>query len=433
MGIRARGANALMALGFNTGGAYGAVPASGFFLVPYSAEAIGDEQGLIASDLLGQGREPQAPSDDVINNAGDISVPVDLRNFGFWLKGLLGAPTTTQGVAATGSYVFSAQPLTNAIVTVNGTAITFKTSGATGNQVNIGATLADTITALVQFLNTSADANITPASYSADVALTTVLITHDTIGTAGNSFTIVAGSSPATNAVASGATLAGGATTGPYNHVFKSGALALTDAACEIGMADASQFFMNYGLLVDAMKIAVQRSGLLSAVISTIAQGELPPTATTGAGTPTTLATLRFSQFSSALRDRGVPLGSVQTANFAYMNNLDKDESIRSDGRIGGADPGNIGLTLDMTVRFGNTPLYNIGVNKTPIDIQLGWKLGVGQTLNFELHQVRLPKSKLPVSGPAGVMATFKGIGFKDPTLARSLTVTLVNDVTTYA
>lgn len=431
MGIRARGANAVMALAFNSG-AYGAVPGSGYFLVPYSNHAIGDEQNLIDSDLLGQGREPQAPSDDVINNAGDITVPVDLRNFGLWLKMMLGSPTTTQGVAATGSYIFSAQPVTNGILTVNGTTVTFKTSGATGNQVNIGATLADTITALVQFLNASADANISPASYTTDDALTTVFVTHDTIGTAGNSFTIVAGTSPATNAVASGATLAGGSTSGPYNHVFLSGALATPDAAVEIGMTDASQFFMNYGLKADALKINIQRSGLLSAVISTVAQGELPPTGTTGAGSPTTLATLRFSQFSSTLRDRGVTLGQVQTANFSYMNNLDKDESIRSDGRIGGADPGQVSLMLDTTVRFGNTPLYNIGVNKTPIDIQFGWKLGAGQQLTFEMFQVRLPKSKLPISGPAGILATFKGIGFKDPTLAKSLKVTLVNDVSSY-
>ncbi len=73
---------------------YGTPPASGYKRLPFVSSALGDEQNLIASDLLGYGREPQPPSHDVINNEGDVVVPVDLRNFGYWLKLLLGAPTS---------------------------------------------------------------------------------------------------------------------------------------------------------------------------------------------------------------------------------------------------------------------------------------------------------------------------------------------------
>jgi hypothetical protein len=45
-------------------------------------------------------------------------------------------------------------------VTINGTAVTFVTSGATGNQVNIGANAAATATALCTMLNASSDKNL---------------------------------------------------------------------------------------------------------------------------------------------------------------------------------------------------------------------------------------------------------------------------------
>lgn len=91
-------------------------------------------------------------------------------------------------------------------VTVNGVEITFKTSGATGNQVNIGVDEDATAAALHAFLAASADASIDDATYS--VTDNVVTVTHKTWGTAGNSFTLA---KSGTNLAVSGATLSGGA------------------------------------------------------------------------------------------------------------------------------------------------------------------------------------------------------------------------------
>ena len=56
---------------------------------------LGSEQTLLASELLGYGRDPVAPIGDAINVDGDITVPIDARFFGVWLKAIFGAPTTT--------------------------------------------------------------------------------------------------------------------------------------------------------------------------------------------------------------------------------------------------------------------------------------------------------------------------------------------------
>jgi hypothetical protein len=98
---RSQGARAQLASAFEL--VYGTAPASGFAKLPFVSSSLGSEQGLIASDLLGQGRDPSEPIRDVINVDGDIVVPVDLRNFGHWLKLLFGDPTTT----GTGPYTHS--------------------------------------------------------------------------------------------------------------------------------------------------------------------------------------------------------------------------------------------------------------------------------------------------------------------------------------
>lgn len=91
---RAYGANAQLLGKFRSGGSYGDIPVGNYIKLPFISCDLGSEQGLIASDVLGQGREPQQPSRDVINANGNIVVPVDLRNFGHWLRALLGDPTT---------------------------------------------------------------------------------------------------------------------------------------------------------------------------------------------------------------------------------------------------------------------------------------------------------------------------------------------------
>ena len=90
---RAYGANALLLGQFET--TYGTPPVDDFMKLPFVSTNLDSEQGLIASNLLGQGRDPAQPIRDVIKVEGDIVVPVDLRNFGQWLRALLGDPTTT--------------------------------------------------------------------------------------------------------------------------------------------------------------------------------------------------------------------------------------------------------------------------------------------------------------------------------------------------
>ena len=55
---RAYGANASLLAAFET--AYGVAPIAGFVKFPFVSSSLGSEQGLIDSDILGQGRDPAA-------------------------------------------------------------------------------------------------------------------------------------------------------------------------------------------------------------------------------------------------------------------------------------------------------------------------------------------------------------------------------------
>ena len=75
---------------------YGTLSENTYTQIPFVSSAIDSEQGLISSNVLGLGRDPTTPFQDVINVEGDLSVPIDLRNIGIWLKAIFGNTTTTE-------------------------------------------------------------------------------------------------------------------------------------------------------------------------------------------------------------------------------------------------------------------------------------------------------------------------------------------------
>ncbi len=91
---RAYGWNAKLLLAEET--EYGVLPESGYRQMPFISSSLDSEQNLLSSNVLGLGRDPTQPFQDVINVDGDMVVPVDIRNLGVWLKAIFGAPTTTK-------------------------------------------------------------------------------------------------------------------------------------------------------------------------------------------------------------------------------------------------------------------------------------------------------------------------------------------------
>ena len=90
---RAYGYNAQLLFAYES--TCGTPPATGaYFKLPVINCDLGGEQALIEDDVLGLGRDPRAPIYDLKRITGQVEVPLEDTNFGYWLKLLLGAPTT---------------------------------------------------------------------------------------------------------------------------------------------------------------------------------------------------------------------------------------------------------------------------------------------------------------------------------------------------
>lgn len=428
--MRARGANATLAIGFEA--SEGVPPADGFYKIPFVSANLGEEQGLEASDIMGHGRLPQEPGRGAVDDAGDVVVPLCARNIGIHLFGLFGEPTTTEGVAASGALTFSAQPANNATITIGGQAFTFVTGTPTTHQIKIGATLPETIANATRALNASVVAGVAAATYRADVRGAIIRITHDTLGTSGNSFTLVAGSSPASNAVASAATLTGGAATGAFHHTFVAGAQSLPSASIEVGLTDVNRFGMNWGGKHNSFGVQLARSGNLNATLNIIAQGETVA-GSTGAGTPTELAVKRFSNFSGLVLRNKVPIADLVAGALSYMNGLDPVPAIgRGDGRISGVDEGVAACTGTSGVRYSTNELQLLAENGEASEFEYAWTIpGTNFALRWIIHAVHLPKAKLPVTGPTGIQADYAWQG-SEAAAGGFVTVVLTNDVEGY-
>src|SRR5512134_3412076 len=163
--VRAYGADASLRAARET--TYGVAPTSGYYGLSFREADLSAAIPLEDDPLLGFGRNVQDPYRGAVTDEGAIGIPFDRQSTGYWLTGLFGDSATPTATAASGSITFSAQPANNSTITLAGVAWTFVTGAATGNQTQIGVSLAATLTALAVDLNASVVAALTAATYTA--------------------------------------------------------------------------------------------------------------------------------------------------------------------------------------------------------------------------------------------------------------------------
>jgi hypothetical protein len=219
--------------------------------------------------------------------------------------------------------------------------------------------------------------------------------------------------------------------TGPYTHEFRSGAWTLPSMSIETAMPEVPRYAMYSGCVIDTLSWQMQRSGLLTATASLIAQGETVA-ATSAAGTLAELGLQRFGHFNGSITRDGQPLGNIISAEITYANTLDRVETIRSDGRIDGADPSIAALTGKIEVRFADQVLVTQAIAGAPCALEFAYVLPSGESFAFTAHAVYLPRPRIEIQGPQGVQASFDWQGARDATLGRMCTATLVNTIEEY-
>lgn len=218
---------------------------------------------------------------------------------------------------------------------------------------------------------------------------------------------------------------------GPYEHEFRSGNWTLPSMSIETGMPEVPRYAMYSGVMVNQLSWTMQRSGLLTASAQLVAQDETVASSSQ-AGTPADLDLIRFGHFNGGVVRDGVALCNVISAQITYANNLDRIETIRSDGMIDGADPTIAALTGQIEVRFADMVLMNQAIAGGPCEFEFAYSLPSGQSLTVIAHAVYLPRPRVEISGPQGIQASFDWQAARDPITGRMATVTLINDIASY-
>jgi len=222
-----------------------------------------------------------------------------------------------------------------------------------------------------------------------------------------------------------------GTAPGPFTHEFQSGSWTLPSMSIETGMPEVPRFAMYAGCVLDTLSWQMQRSGLLTATASLVAQGEAIAVSS-ASGTLADLALQRFGHFNGSITRDGQPLGNIVSAEITWANTLDRVETIRSDGRIDGADPSISALTGRIEVRFADDVLVTQAINGDPCELAFAYTLPSGESLTLVAHAVYLPRPRIEIAGPQGVQATFDWQAARDAVLGRMCTVTLINDIEEY-
>ena len=251
----------------------------------------GSERPLLASELLGYGRDPLPPVPDVENADGDIVVPIDLRAWGVWLKGC-----------------------------------------------------------------------VRGADHRRDR---------------------------------------------PPRDEFRSGGWTLPSMSIELGMPEVPHYAMNSGAVVNTLSWTMQRSGLLTATVGLIAQGESVDNASAvGAVNRLGGGAVRAVQRGGGAEWRGARQHSLGADHLHEQPRPDRDHPQRRHDRGGGS----VDRGADRRHR---------GALRQPDAVEPGGRRGRGgaEVLlhpqrerggRAVAHAVYLPKPRLPIQGPQGVQASFE-------------------------
>jgi hypothetical protein len=160
--------------------------------------------------------------------------------------------------------------------------------------------------------------------------------------------------------------------------------------------------------------------------IGLIGQGEATA-GSTAAGTPVTQTFTAFNAFQGSITRNAVSLASVVGATLNFSNNLEAVRTIRSDGKIDGADPGLTNVSGTIRVRYADTTLMTDALGSSSIAIALAYTIGATQSVTFTIPRAWLSKPKRPISGPGGVEVTYDYQGSYDGTALCALSVVLKN------
>ena len=218
-----------------------------------------------------------------------------------------------------------------------------------------------------------------------------------------------------------------------YTHVFKSGAQSLPSDSFQKHHPDGGPLFELFtGVMVDEMTFDISPTGSFDVKMNVLAKN-FSDGATNNGGTVTDVQVDRFNQYQSSLSKDGAAFARATQAAITIKNGLDPQYFIGGAGNIGDIDLGHVGVEGNVTLRYTDGTMFNIAKNETLFAWSASWTRSASQKLTITVEQCEASQTGRSITGPGGMQAQFDLRGSKDPTAGRSITATLINDVTSYA
>jgi hypothetical protein len=388
---QAKGALSQVVIDFET--TFGSDPVSvAGIVVPFNYPFdLGGSRPLKEANNTNRGRRDAGmPFYGQFDVKGGGTIPIDQIALGYWLRALLGAPTT--GAPASD--------------TIDNAAAVDKV----GDYVGIPITGHAFIAGQPVTITGSNNYDGTHIIYSKTV----------------NEIVI-----PAVYAVE---TFAGDETvvSGVYTHVFKPAA-AVESMVVEKGYTNITQYLKANGVKLNKFEMDFGGDGELVAKLDFIGGDEA------GSGTPydvspTVLAFSRFHNMQASIKEGGATVATVQSGKFAISNDLDNSCYVidGSGGKRSDVPEGECLVSGALKAMFSDLALLNKALNGTESSLEIKFTAGV-YSLTFTFAELLYEyKSPSILKGGIWVEPTFNAY-YEDDAGNAAVTVTLVNNHASYA
>jgi hypothetical protein len=221
---------------------------------------------------------------------------------------------------------------------------------------------------------------------------------------------------------------------GPYTHEWRSGGLATDLYSIEQQHPDLAtpRYFLNKDVTGDGFDLELAPNGQLQMTFD-LSYGAQTPSSSSGAGTPTSVAVVRFSQFENYINLNGTALGKIVRARMPFRNQLDKIRYVGGAGAVGDTAPGSTESRGQLTARFADNTLVQLALDQTTFSLEVGFEKSASQKLSFKLEQAEIATTGSPPAGAGAIELVLDLIGSKAASPSRMMTVTLINDIASYA
>ena len=220
---------------------------------------------------------------------------------------------------------------------------------------------------------------------------------------------------------------------GPYTHVFTSGALTISSYSFEKAFPNIGAFYHDLGARAGGFTITTAPTGASEATINLMALQEPPATSATIAGTPVVTPYRRFMAPSGSVKRNGTALAGITGGSITFSNNIDAAIALRSDNRVEAMDYGQATGGGSLTLRFSGTEGVDADAfAATPSSVEYDLVLDANTSLSFLYPQCWFKPVGPAIQGPGAITRDFSFIAGNDGTAPGLLVVTLRNGVAGY-